>query len=75
MEFDTGKIYDDTLTSIADGKEVVVNKGGTRSGKTWSEAWTDWHFPKVIHLSGARTRSSSGLCFSLRQRSCVFLRK
>ena len=36
MEFDTGKIYDDTLTSIADGKEVVVNKGGTRSGKTWS---------------------------------------
>ena len=36
MEFTTGKIYADTLHSIAEGFEVVVNKGGTRSGKTWS---------------------------------------
>lgn len=36
MRLDAGKIYDDTLDFIADGKEVVVNKGGTRSGKTWS---------------------------------------
>jgi len=36
MEFDTGKIYVDTLDYIAQGKAVVVNKGGTRSGKTWS---------------------------------------
>lgn len=36
MEFDAGKIYDETLHHIANNAEVVVNKGGTRSGKTWA---------------------------------------
>ena len=36
MEFNTGRIFDDTLHGIANGCEVIVNKGGTRSGKTWS---------------------------------------
>ena len=36
MEFDAGKIYNETLDHIANNVEVVVNKGGTRSGKTWA---------------------------------------
>lgn len=36
MNWETSRIYDDTLMAVADGQAVVVNKGGTRSGKTWS---------------------------------------
>lgn len=36
MNWVTSEIYDSTLDHIANGKAVVVNKGGTRSGKTWS---------------------------------------
>ena len=36
MNWQTSDIYDSTLDHIANGKAVVVNKGGTRSGKTWS---------------------------------------
>lgn len=36
MNFDVGKIFNETLTHMRRGASVVVNKGGTRSGKTWS---------------------------------------
>ena len=36
MNWVTSDIYDSTLDHLAKGKAVVVNKGGTRSGKTWS---------------------------------------
>lgn len=36
MNWKTSDIYDSTLDHIANGKAVVVNKGGARSGKTWS---------------------------------------
>ena len=36
MNWVTSRIYDDTLMYLADGYNIVVNKGGTRSGKTWS---------------------------------------
>lgn len=36
MNWTTSNIYVDTLDSLAHGCSVVVNKGGTRSGKTWS---------------------------------------
>lgn len=36
MNWQTSRIYDETLTAVAEGKAVAVNKGGTRSGKTWA---------------------------------------
>ena len=36
MNWITSRIFDETLSYLADGYNIVVNKGGTRSGKTWS---------------------------------------
>lgn len=36
MNWLTSKIYEETLVALADGQAVIVNKGGTRSGKTWA---------------------------------------
>lgn len=36
MDFKVGKIFNETITQLHKGKSVVVNKGGTRSGKTWA---------------------------------------
>ena len=36
MNFEVGKIFNSTITAMRDKKSVIVNKGGTRSGKTWS---------------------------------------
>lgn len=36
MNYDVGKIYNETLAQMYKGASVIVNKGGTRSGKTWS---------------------------------------
>ena len=36
MNWATSRIYEDTLVALADDMAVVVNKGGTRSGKTWA---------------------------------------
>lgn len=36
MNWQTSKIYEETLVALADGQAVIVNKGGTRSGKTWA---------------------------------------
>ena len=35
MNFEVGKIFNDTLTAMRKGKRVIACKGGTRSGKTW----------------------------------------
>lgn len=36
MDWPVSKIYDKNLVAIGGGNTVIVNKGGTRSGKTWS---------------------------------------
>lgn len=36
MNFEVGKIFNSTITAMRDKKSVIVNKGGTRSGKTWA---------------------------------------
>lgn len=36
MDFKVGKIFNETITLLHKRKAVVVNKGGTRSGKTWA---------------------------------------
>lgn len=36
MDFKVSDIFKRNLAAFIDGKAVIVNKGGTRSGKTWS---------------------------------------
>ena len=36
MDFKVSDIFKRNLAAFSDGKAVIVNKGGTRSGKTWS---------------------------------------
>lgn len=36
MNYNVGKIFNETIVAMRGGKAVIVNKGGTRSGKTWA---------------------------------------
>ena len=49
---ETGKVFNGIAHAVADGKTIVINKGGTRSGKTFASLqfllWYAQTFPNVV---------------------------
>lgn len=65
MDWQISKIFDKNLTAISDGKTVIINKGGTRSGKTWS----------LLQLCTVLAQYEAGILISIVGETMPFLKR
>lgn len=65
MEWKVSGIFHKNMKAIADGSNVIVNKGGTRSGKTWS----------ILQLCALLAQCKAGLLISVVGETMPFLKR
>lgn len=65
MSWAKGKIYSESLAALAQGGTVIVNKGGTRSGKTWA----------LLQLCATIAEMQKGVLLSVVGESVPFLKR
>jgi len=65
MDWKVSNIFDKNVEAIAAGNDVIVNKGGTRSGKTWS----------LLQLCATLCQCQPGLLVSVVGETMPFLKR
>lgn len=65
MDWQTSKVFEKNVAAIGGGNTVIVNKGGTRSGKTWS----------ILQLCATIAQLEPGILISVVGETMPFLKR